>query len=319
MAVSRMSLFVSLRDLLRWRTIGYALLATLVIVAWNSLAQAQNGLSEAQERKSYEDEKFADLHLNESGEVCDVCTNEAAKFGEWETLVEDESSLLLDSSRALDEDWRPFDSVRALGFRHSSTHGRHVDRGNPLKGTSWMNRPYHVDWFLGPLLGDSLIHGRVNQENVLLGGIRIGRDIDYYWGLEWRYGRADPNAQFATPQTVQNEISYSISDINLIYYPWGDSKVRPYCLLGIGAAQIDFADEDGNRHDATLATMPLGVGVRFHQASWLLWRIEILDNLSFGADGLATMHNVSITGGMELRLGARPASYWPWRTSRKIW
>jgi len=305
MAVRCLFLLVWLRDSLKWRPLAIALVMALTLIATSDLAEAQA------EKKSFDDAEFADPLVNESGEICDVCTSDASEFDEWDSLVDEDSSLLGDSSTELDQAWRPFDSVRSLGFRHSSTHGRHVGRGNPLQGTSWLNRPYHVDWFVGPLLGDQLIHGRVNQENVLFGGVRIGWDFDHYWGVEWRYGRADPNAQFATPLAVPNDVSYSVSDIDLIYYPWGDSKVRPYSLLGLGAAQIDFVDDAGIKHDATLATIPFGMGVQFRQWSWMLWRIEILDNLSFGDGGLATMHNVSLSAGMEVRLGARPASYWP--------
>ncbi len=253
-------------------------------------------------------------------EACEACSSEAAEFDQWESIVDESSTLNWDSPPVQSVDRRPFDWVRSLGLRHSSTHGQHIGRGIPLEGTSWLNRPYHVDWFIGPLLGDTLIENRVSQENVMLGGLRIGWDFDYYWGLEWRFARADPNVQYDdTPQTVKSSASYFVSDIDLIYYPWGDSKIRPYGLLGIGLAQIDFRDDTGFSRDVTLATLPLGVGVQFRQWSWLLWRLEVLDNLSFGADGLSTMHNVSITAGMELRLGARPASYWPWRASRKVW
>jgi hypothetical protein len=51
----------------------------------------------------------------------------------------------------------------------------------------------------------------------------------------------------------------------------------------------------------------------------LAWRLEILDNIAWGDNGLATMHNFSFTLGMELRLGARPNSYWPWRSARTVW
>ena len=51
----------------------------------------------------------------------------------------------------------------------------------------------------------------------------------------------------------------------------------------------------------------------------LAWRLELVDNLAFGADGVDTMNNVAFTAGMDLRLGARPSSYWPWRSSRRIW
>ena len=324
MAVSRVSLFAWLRDLLRSPQVLHALLASMMLFASGHLAKAQSGrkpapsdaLAKPKFIEPFENESTKE---SESTEEYDVRTSEAAEFDEWESLVDDNSGQLWEPSTALDQKWRPFDSVRSLGFRHSSTHGRHVGRGIPLEGTSWLNRPYHVDWFAGPLLGDQLIRGRVNQENVSIGGVRIGWDFDHYWGIEWRYGKANPDAQFATPQAVPNRVNYSVSDIDLIYYPWGDSKVRPYGLLGLGAAKFDFVDDAGINHGAVLATIPMGVGIQFRQWSWMLWRLEILDNLSFGDGSLATMHNVSITAGMEMRFGARPASYWPWRSSRRIW
>jgi hypothetical protein len=45
----------------------------------------------------------------------------------------------------------------------------------------------------------------------------------------------------------------------------------------------------------------------------------VLDNISLGADGLDTQHSISLTAGMELRFGAPPESYWPWRSSRPVW
>ena len=317
MAFCRQTWFAGLCQSLEWRSSWAALvpflMPLLIMVACSNLAIAQ------EEESSFGDELFTDLQTDDSGEACEACTSDAAKFDQWESLFEEEPSEQWSPSILRLEEWRPFDSIRALGFRHSSTDGRHTDRGNPMEGTSWLNRPYHVDWFVGPLLGDQLVHGRVNQENVLIGGLRIGWDFDYYWGLEWRYGRANPDAQFSTPQAQPGKVSYSVSDINLIYYPWGDSKVRPYYLLGLGAAQIDFGDDAGISHNSTLLTTPFGIGIQFRQWSWMLWRIEVLDNLSFGADSVATMHNVSFTAGMEIRMGARPSSYWPWRASRRYW
>jgi hypothetical protein len=77
--------------------------------------------------------------------------------------------------------------------------------------------------------------------------------------------------------------------------------------------------EDGSGQEATLLTMPMGVGLQFPQTHWLAWRLEVLDNLAFGADGVDTMNNFTFTAGMEFRMGARPNSYWPWRSSRTIW
>lgn len=256
---------------------------------------------------------YDDLDTDLAESESEFCSPEAAKFDEWEGIVE-ESPAMMTSQELL-----PFDWLRHFGFRHSSSHGRNVGRGVPLHGTSWLNRPYHVDWFLGPLLGDDLITNRVSQDNVLFGGLRLGWDFDYYWGIEWRFGWADPHASYADPIVEPVDVSYVVSDVNIIYYPWGDSKVRPYLLWGLGVTQLDFLDdEDFNRH-ATLATMPFGLGVQFRQTPWLAWRLEFLDNLAFGADQVSTMNNVSFSAGMEWRLGARPNSYWPWRSSRKIW
>ena len=263
---------------------------------------------------SQADEAFADLHMNVGGE-CDVCDSGAAEFGQWEDIV-DESAHHMHIS---DKELLPFDWFRHFGFRHSSTHGRNIGKGLPLQRTSWLNRPYHLDWFIGPLLGDDLISDRVSQTNVLVGGLRLGIDFDHYWGAEWRFGWANPNADFSTPQAEANDVSYVASDVDLLYYPWGDSKVRPYFLLGFGVTQIDFLDDANLNLHSTLATMPFGGGFKFQQSPAMAWRLQVLDNLAFGDDRIATMNNVSFTAGLEMRFGAKPATYWPWRTSRKVW
>ena len=259
------------------------------------------------------DEAFDDLEAQVTADESEVLSPDAAEFDEWEGLMDHSPSMMSKQELA------PFDWMRHIGFRHSSSHGRTVGKGVPLEGSSWLNRPYHVDWFLGPLLGDDLITNRVSQDNVLFGGLRLGYDFDYFWGIEWRFAWASPNGSFAEPLTDPVDVSFVISDVDLLYYPWGDSKVRPYLLWGLGVTQLDFRDDTGLNHHATLATMPFGAGVQFHQWPWLVWRLELLDNLAFGADQISTMNNVSLSVGMEWRLGARPASYWPWRSSRKIW
>jgi hypothetical protein len=238
---------------------------------------------------------------------------ESAKFDKWQPLVEETSS-----TSAEDPELRPFDWMRHWGFRHSSTDGRFIDKSIPLEYSSWLNRPYHVDWFLGPLLTDDLVADSVTQSNELFGGLRVGWDFDYYWGVEWRLGWADPQI-FAEEAADGLSGSYFVSDVDFVYYPWGDTKVRPYFQLGLGMTQVDALDESGFGRDVTLLSMPLGAGVQFPQTRWLAWRLEVIDNLAFGADGVDTMNNFAFTAGMELRLGARPHSYWPWRSSRKVW
>ncbi len=269
--------------------------------------------SEQLDFASEADAAFAELHLGQGD--CEACGPDAADFGEWETIVERSPSHM----HVPQEELLPFDWFRHFGFRHSSSHGRNVGKGLPLDKTSWLNRPIHADWFIGPLLGDDLITDRVTQTNVLLGGFRLGFDFDHYWGAEWRFGWANPNADFASPLAEANDVSYVVSDVDLMYYPWGDSKVRPYGLIGFGVTQLDFQDDVGLNLHTTLATLPFGAGIKFQHNPWMAWRLEALNNLAFGDDRVSTMNNISLTAGVEMRFGAKPATYWPWRTSRRVW
>ena len=237
----------------------------------------------------------------------------SADFDPWKPIGEGDASAV-----AEEVELRPFDWMHHWGFRHSSSDGRYVDKSIPLEHSSWLNRPFHVDWFLGPLISDSPDEGRVEQTNEIFGGIRAGWDFDYFWGLEWRIGWADP---MVLTDSSSDGISgtYTVSDIDLIYYPWGDTKVRPFFQLGLGFTEVGSVREDGTDQEATLLGMPFGLGLQFTQTHWLAWRLEIIDNLAFGSEGIDTMHNVAFTAGMEWRLGARPHSYWPWRSSRTIW
>ncbi len=246
---------------------------------------------------------------------CASCGPDAAKFDTWEPIAGVEEHRFGGDAPA----WESRNWFYDLGFRHSSMHGRNVGRGKPLKNSSWSNRPYHVDWFVGQLLSDDLINNRIGQENAIFSGVRIGWDFDHYWGMEWRFGWADPDVEFNTPLAEPNNGSFFLSDLDLVYYPWGDSKIRPYCLLGTGFTRLKFRDENSVNQDSTLFTIPYGAGIRFSQWPWLNWRLELLNNLAFGSDSLSTMSNISLTVGMEWRLGAKPSSYWPWRSSRYIW
>lgn len=240
----------------------------------------------------------------------------AAAFDEWKPLVESDATLHAGAEEP--PHLRPFDWMRHWGFRHSSTEGRFVDKGLPMERSSWLNRPYHVDWFVGPLLSDGPVEGRVSQSNDILAGFRLGWDFDYYWGVEWRFGWADSTI-IADGIDTELDGKFFVSDVDFIYYPWGDSKIRPYALWGLGLTEIGSVRPDGTGQEATLLSMPIGLGVRFPQTHWLAWRLEVIDNLAFGADGIDTMNNFAFTAGMELRMGARPNSYWPWRSSRTIW
>lgn len=272
---------------------------------------------------SHAQDPFADdRHQNVSSfdfklDEGNVSSPEAAEFDQWQDIVEQDCEP--DNTAVWhDPSVKTVDWMRHFGLRHSSSDGRYIGRGVPLEGTSWLNRPFHADWFVGTMLGDDMTQA-VNMNNEVLAGVRIGYDFDYYWGLDWRFGWSNPDIDVDGANAQAHNGSLFLSDIDLKYYPWGDAKVRPYWLMGMGMTRIEFSDEDDISRNVTLATMPLGVGVEFPQTPWLAWRLEVLDNLAFGADGVETLNNFSFTAGMEWRFGVKPQSYWPWRPGRKMW
>jgi hypothetical protein len=195
---------------------------------------------------------------------------------------------------------------RALGF------------GEPLMGTSWQNRPFHVDIFSGTMIGDDAVDGIVGQEAGFFIGTRIGWDYDYYWGVETRLGlswmslfdRQNPSNNTGTGNII-------VWDMSLLYYPWGDSRWRPFLLLGTGIQQLDSYGDNPAVYSGTLFELPFGAGMKYRMNEWLTFRFDVIDNWAFGTGSLDTMHNVSFTAGLEYHFGGKRRSYWPWNPNPK--
>jgi len=192
------------------------------------------------------------------------------------------------------------------------------------------------------MIGSPMIDDWVRGDGGVFGGVRLGWDFDHYWGTEFRLGfgsvqlidsqRAidaqhwyDTRAGFAPGDPYYHRFDGTrnadlfMYDINLLYYPRGDDPIRPYLTIGIGGTQFSLLDRLGRSYEATLLTMPFGIGLKYHWTDWLALRFEVCDNVSFGAAGLSTMHNVSVVGAVELRLGGSRRSYWPWTPGRASW
>jgi hypothetical protein len=187
---------------------------------------------------------------------------------------------------------------------------RHIGIGHPLEGTSWRNRPWHIDCFAGTLWGDSLIAGRVGQGDNFFGGLRFGYDPAHYWGTEMRLGFSYPNIQ--SDSALTSGFSRNLFwDFSALYYPWGDARWRPYASLGMGLAEFRFTDDLGQSVDRVLFHLPLGLGVKYQSRRWLAWRFDLIDNLAFGSGSISTMNNWSLTAGAEVRYGSRRILYEP--------
>lgn len=206
-----------------------------------------------------------------------------------------------------------------LGFRHSYTHGRSVGWGGPLVGSSWLNRPYYVGATLGPMWLTARPRHNVPRDVDVIGSVFWGWDWDYYWGSEFQYCYATPEFHnTADPNHVVSNrlVSWNYS---FMYYPWGDSNLRPYWRLGFGDTKFDFPLDDGRRWDEWLFATPFGVGMKYSFRRWLAGRIEFTDQLSYGERGVATQNNLTLNFGLEVRYGAKRKNYWPWNPSDHVW
>ncbi len=197
---------------------------------------------------------------------------------------------------------------------------RHQGEGEPLIGASWLNRPYYSGFFIGALHGDTLIPGEINQSIGFFGGFRLGWDYDTYWALETRLGFSELGLDFIDEPSVDGlAADIVVWDASLVYYPWGDSRWRPYFTAGIGLVDYDFLDELGLRHSDAVVGVPWGVGLKYRHSDWIALRFDFLDNVAFGGRaGFETMNNLSLTGGLEFRFGGTRKSYFPWNPSRTI-
>jgi hypothetical protein len=209
------------------------------------------------------------------------------------------------------------DWLSCLRGRNASD--RHTGNGQPLMGTSWLNRPYHAGWFAGILFGDEVMDGRVDLENDFFGGYRLGWDWDHFWGCELRMGWAAVPISYDLGAPASRTADFFTADVSALYYPWGDARWRPYFLLGLGMSNFDFFDDRGFRRDTTLFGLPFGAGVKYLFREWLAFRAELLDNVAFADSGLHSMNNVSLTICVEVHFGAARRSYWPWNPGRHVW
>jgi hypothetical protein len=209
--------------------------------------------------------------------------------------------------------------LQFFGLRHSYTDGRNVGWGWPLVGTSWLNRPYYVGGTLGFLDMADRVEEPVRADRDVFGGIVFGWDWDYYWGSEIQFERATPEL---TNRNFSDEPSGNVMDMwsyNAMYYPWGDSAVRPYWRVGFGSTWVDYVADTGHRRDELLWTFPIGIGVKYPLYHWLAARFEFTDHLALGNSGVNTLNDLTLVCGLEWRFGSRPQSYWPWNPSRHMW
>ena len=236
----------------------------------------------------------------------------------WSGGTGDLMRMPLGRAAALHGEVRLFQSA-PLEHSDPDDPGRHVGKGQPLEGTSWLNRPLYAGWFVGALFGDDLINGQVMQDGGFFGGYRLGWDFDHYWGSEMRLALTYLDLTNAEGLPLSDSSRDIFWDVHLLHYPWGDSRWRPYCSIGLGMASFKFEDEAGRPLSESLFHLPLGFGIKFYARSWLVFRCELHDNIAFGGKRVDEMQSFSFTSGVEVRMGGRPKSYYPWSPGVRSW
>ena len=171
------------------------------------------------------------------------------------------------------------------------------------------------------------------------GGWRVGWDVDPSWGAEMRFafaslGLYDSNRRRNRPSSrLDNANGLAANDperqrydhrnaelfqwdVDILYYPWRETRLRPYVLAGMGLTYINFQDRLGHSMQTDCLSLPLGIGIKYLCDENLAIRLDLLDDIAMSNQHLVTQNNFSITGGLELRLGGSRKIYWPFDLSR---
>ncbi len=226
-------------------------------------------------------------------------------------------------------------------FRRSEE--RYRGPGHPLIQESWSFRPFSLAGVFGMVQGSPLIDDWIRENQGVLGGVQLGWDTTPYWGFETRFAWAkvevidsdraiaaqiakDDAAGLPAGDPFRNRFNgrrYNrvfFWDAHALYYPWGDSALRPYLMLGLGATAMSFIDRTDVSYKDTLFTLPFGVGMKYWMNDFLAARIEAADFMAFGGgQTLELIHNVTVIGGLEVRFGGPRRAYWPWNPGRHYW
>jgi hypothetical protein len=176
-----------------------------------------------------------------------------------------------------------------------------------------------------------------------MGGAQLGWDVEHYWGFETRFAwavvevvdsdraiaaqianddaaRLAPDARFRHRFDGRRNNHLFFWDAYALYYPWGESACRPFLLAGVGATAMSFIDRTDVSYKPTLFTVPIGAGIKYRVNDFCAIRMECADYMGFGGGRtIELLHNVTVTGGLEIRFGGPRRAYWPWNPGRHYW
>ncbi len=206
---------------------------------------------------------------------------------------------------------------------------------------NWTAYPLSIGCFAGAVNGGPLIEDWVGTTTGFDGGWRLGWDFGPSFGCEMRMAFGDPKLydSYRADQALtaldnadgvprndprRNRFDDRIAelfqwDFDILFYPWGETRLRPYFLTGMGLSNIFFTDRLDQNYQTTSLALPLGMGVKYLCSQQLAVRLDLLDDIALSSNHLVTQQNVSLTAGVEFRFGGSRKVYWPWDPSRSFW
>jgi hypothetical protein len=188
-----------------------------------------------------------------------------------------------------------------------------------MSGASWLSRPLHVDVFSGVIYGGPLIEDSIRRQGDVFSGFRLGWDWTRRLGGEMRFGFAQIGTEDIPTGIELDDADVVYWDLNVLWYPTGDTRIRPFLSLGLGSQHIDFIDAANNGHQKELFAVPLTAGIKYRATPWCAVRADITDNIAFPYDDVVMQGNVSITVSAEFHFGGERTSYWPWNPTLQSW
>jgi hypothetical protein len=227
---------------------------------------------------------------------------------------------------SLDESWEPMDyrlplmspyrtnglssrqrwQAPQIGQGDESSRSRHIVPGEPLAGMSWPRRPWYAGAFFGGAFRDD-VPGQMRQTDGALAGVRLGWDLDDYYGIEGRYAFSNPQIVDGAGNSL-GDAQHHLADVSALYYPFGDARWRPYFGLGVGMSTYRFRDATGTRMHDTALSMPISVGLKYFYSPHFTLRLDAVDSAAFGSRDLEAMNQFSLLGSVEYRFGGRRTS-----------
>ncbi len=89
-----------------------------------------------------------------------------------------------------------------------------------------------------------------------------------------------------------------------MWYPWGDSRWRPFATLGMGYADMRFYDEFARFNHPTMFTVPVGGGLKYRATDAFALRFDLIENIVLdGGRQSDTMNTLLIAASIEGAVG----------------